>query len=193
MIVPGVLSFSHALVRQAVDEGGIAIDATAGNGHDTQFLAECVGPAGKVYAFDIQQEALARTKQRLNEQGIANRVALIHAGHHEMDRHLPEEIRGKLQAVMFNLGYLPHGDPTIITRPETTLPALKTSAVWLAPGGVLSVVLYTGHPGGQEEAEHVLQWAQSLSSQTFQVMHYRLLNRKQAPSLVLVEKRKSAA
>jgi predicted methyltransferase len=193
MIVPAVLPFSHALVRQAVDEGGIAVDATAGNGHDTQFLAECVGPAGKVYAFDIQQEALKRTKQRLNERGIANRVALFHAGHHEMERYLPEDTRGKLQAVMFNLGYLPHGDPTIITRPETTLPALETSSIWLAPGGVLSVVLYTGHPGGQEEAERVLHWAQSLSSQTFQVMHYRLLNRKQAPSLVLVEKRKSAA
>jgi predicted methyltransferase len=193
MIVPAVLSFSHALVRQAIGEGGIAVDATAGNGHDTQFLAECVGPAGKVYAFDIQQEALARTKQRLNERGIANRVALIHAGHHEMDQYLPEEIRGKLQAVMFNLGYLPHGDPTVITRPETTLPALETATVWLAPGGVLSVVLYTGHPGGAEEAEHVLQWAQSLPPKTFQVMHYRLLNRQQAPSLVLVEKRKQAA
>jgi len=193
MIVPAVLSLSHALVRQAVGEGGLAVDATAGNGHDTLFLAECVGSAGKVYAFDIQREALCRTKQRLSEQGIANRVALFHAGHHEMDRYLPEETRGKLQAVMFNLGYLPHGDPAIITRAETTLPALETSTVWLAPGGVLSVVLYTGHPGGQEEAEHVLQWAQSLSPKTFQVMHYQLLNRKQAPSLVLVEKRKTAA
>ncbi|MBN2910734.1 class I SAM-dependent methyltransferase [Polycladomyces sp. WAk] len=193
MIVPAVLSFSHALVRQAVGEGGIAVDATAGNGHDTLFLAECVGSAGKVYAFDIQQEALCRTKQRLSERGIADRVSLFHAGHHEMDRYLPDETRGKLQAVMFNLGYLPHGDPAIITRPETTLPALETSTVWLAPGGVLSVVLYTGHPGGQEEAEHVLQWAQSLSPKAFQVMHYQLLNRKQAPSLVLVEKRKTAA
>lgn len=193
MIIPSVLSFSHALARQALHEGGIAVDATAGNGHDTLFLAEHVGPTGRVYAFDIQQKALVNTKKRLDEQGIADRVTLIHASHHEMDRYLPEDSKGRLQVVMFNLGYLPHGDHGLITRPETTLPALEISASWLAPGGVISAVLYIGHPGGREEAEHVLQWSRSLSSQTYQVMHYRLLNREQAPSLVLVEKRKEAA
>ena len=39
---------------QAVNAGDTVVDATMGNGHDTLFLAEQVGPEGHVCAFDIQ-------------------------------------------------------------------------------------------------------------------------------------------
>ena len=45
--------------------GETVVDATAGNGNDTQFLAELVGENGHVLAFDIQQAALDSTAERL--------------------------------------------------------------------------------------------------------------------------------
>src|SRR5690606_3119323 len=102
-------------------QGMVAVDATAGNGYDTVFLAGRVGPTGRVYAFDIQEEALRETRARITEQGLADRVELIHAGHER----LLEYVNGPINAMVFNLGYRPRGDKRVITRPETTIEALK--------------------------------------------------------------------
>ena len=59
------LHFSHQLLKEVVEPGDFVIDATMGNGHDTAFLAELVGPSGEVFAFDIQKEALINTEQKL--------------------------------------------------------------------------------------------------------------------------------
>ena len=48
-----------------------------GNGHDTLFLAKL---AKQVYAFDIQEQAVEKTRQRLAEAGLDN-AQLILAGH----------------------------------------------------------------------------------------------------------------
>jgi hypothetical protein len=50
--------------------------------------------------------------------------------------------------VAFNLGYLPGGDKQLKTGAETTLRALKAASNVLQAGGLISVVAYTGHPGG---------------------------------------------
>ena len=63
--------------------------------------------------------------------------------------------RGEVAVVMFNLGYLPGGDKSLVTRPDTTLPALRAALDLLAPGGLVSVVAYPGHFGGAEESEAV--------------------------------------
>ena len=63
-------------VRKAVLEhlpaGGFAIDATAGRGGDTVFLARTVGETGRVLAFDIQEEAVESTRARLKAEGLTN-------------------------------------------------------------------------------------------------------------------------
>jgi predicted methyltransferase len=189
MILPSILESARSLIARALPTGGIAVDGTVGNGHDTLFLAERVGERGMVYGFDIQEEALASARRRLEEAGCFERVRLFLRGHEEMDEVLPPELKGRVHAAMFNLGYLPHGNPAIITRPDTTVQALTHALEWLAPGGMLTAVLYTGHPGGQEEAEQVLAWAGSLSPKLCQVMWQQLVNRRQAPSLLAVEKR----
>lgn len=51
--------------------------------------------------------------------------------------------------VAFNLGYLPGGDKTMITRADTTLLGLEAAERILAPGGLISLVVYVGHPGGR--------------------------------------------
>ncbi len=129
--------------------GEVAVDATVGNGHDTLFLAQQVGAQGHVYGFDIQEEALARTRRRLEEAGLRDRVTLLQMGHEHMAEAVPAAWHGRIGAVMFNLGYLPGGsDRTCITRPQTTVPALEAALRLLRPGGVLTVVAYRGHPGG---------------------------------------------
>ena len=149
---------AHELLAPCIRPGEIAIDATAGNGHDTLFLAQQVGPGGTVHAFDIQEEALAATRERLIRAGCASRVVLHHTGHEHLLGALPGELRGRVAAITFNLGYLPGSDHQTITHSENTLAALRQALALLRPGGVLSVLAYRGHQGGQEEAEAVARW-----------------------------------
>jgi predicted methyltransferase len=160
---------AHQLIAGVLQEGDIAIDATVGNGHDTLFLASRVGATGKVYGFDIQQQALDSAWQRLEQAGEGAQVALYHAGHETMSMLLPETAQGRVKAVMFNLGYLPGGDKRRTTGASTTLAALQAALLLLAPGGVISLLAYTGHPGGREEAELVKGWAGSLAQDLFSV------------------------
>ena len=55
-----ILEFSHRLLKTAAQEGDTVIDATVGNGHDTIILAHLVGDQGKVFGFDIQEQAIVK-------------------------------------------------------------------------------------------------------------------------------------
>lgn len=146
---------AHELVAAHLESGGIAIDATAGNGYDTCFLAERVGLEGHVYGFDIQDSALQNTRQRLDTAGLASQVTLICDSHEHITRHIPEKFRGAVSAIVFNLGYLPGSNKETITRSESTTRAIESSFELLAPGGIITILAYRGHEGGQEEAASV--------------------------------------
>ncbi len=181
----GPVALCHLILRQRVGIGGRVVDATCGNGNDTLFLAGIVGEQGRVWAFDIDGDALDATRERLRERSLESVVELVHAGHER----LGEYVEQPLHAVVFNLGYLPGGSKITVTRPDTTLAALEQALGMLLPGGVVLVVVYTGHPGGEEEACVVDAWASGLPSPGFNVWHNRLLNRQaHAPFLLLVEK-----
>src|ERR1700741_700591 len=110
-------------IALVLPEGGLAVDATVGNGYDTLFLAHRVGPGGMVLGFDVQKAALAGARELLKFVGSTGRVSLIHDSHARLENYLPAG--AKVQAAMFNLGYLPRGNREIITRPETTIAALE--------------------------------------------------------------------
>jgi SAM-dependent methyltransferase len=206
-----VLSFAHDLARQRIRPGDTAIDATAGNGNDTLLLARSVGRGGLVLAFDIQEAALERTGRKLTEAGIGWRRAdrgaeaaragagrraagclLVPASHAEMERWAEAAGVTSVAAVMFNLGYLPGdgADRSVITRAESTLPAMEAALRLLRPGGVLTAVLYPGHRGGDEEAAAVERWAAGLAQAEAQVLVYRFANAPaSAPYLIAVEKK----
>jgi predicted methyltransferase len=186
-----ILTQARDLIRSALTPGDTAVDATVGNGHDTLFLAECVGPTGRVVGFDIQPSALAETTRRLREAGVEGRVELLLRGHEEMTAWFAESASmASPRAVMFNLGYRPGGDKSVITRPVTTVTALGAALDLLVPGGVISVVLYPGHVGGQAETEAVLSWARNVPSQRALIVCHQVLNtRKAAPLLLAVAKR----
>jgi predicted methyltransferase len=149
---------AHDQLREIIRPGDRVIDATAGNGHDTLFLAECVGPQGRVVAFDIQQAALDATRARLETAGLAERCRLVLAGHEHMSDYVSADWAGGVAVVMFNLGYRPGGDKAVVTRPRTTLAGLAKAVGLLRVGGALSVMIYRGHGGGSDEEAAVEAW-----------------------------------
>lgn len=180
-----ITELAHEQIARALSSGDLAVDATAGKGRDTLFLAQQVGPGGRVYAFDIQQEALEKTYSLLARYGLGERVTLINDGHEGMSKHITEPVG----AVMFNLGYLPGGDPNIVTDLETTLPALEASLRLLRPGGVITLVLYGGHARGAAEKAAVLDYCAGLEGSAYGVVQTRLLNCVGVPpELVVVKK-----
>lgn len=176
---------AHLLLAESLAEGGSAVDATAGNGNDTLFLARQVGPGGKVYSFDIQREALQATGELLRHNDLADRVALIQAGHEEMEKLVP----GPVDAVIFNLGYRPGGDHSVRTSARTTLQALESALKLLKPGGRAGLVIYTGHPGGREECDCLEKMTSTLDGRLYRVIKINFLNRAaSAPVVIVVEK-----
>lgn len=152
----------HQELRQHLKTGDVVIDATAGNGYDTTFLASVVGIEGKVFAFDIQDQAIDNTRQKLVALSLNQSVVLIKACHSLLLQNIPACYTGNIQCIIFNLGYLPGSDKSCITRAATTLQALEQSIELLADNGLLSIMLYPGHEGGQQESEKVLKWIDQL-------------------------------
>lgn len=150
---------AQKLAQEILHPGDIAIDATAGKGRDAAFLAQCVGPGGHVHAFDIQPVAIDASRNLLTIAGLMERVTLHPRSHAEIKESIPLEQHGRVGAVLFNLGYLPGGSPTIITQPASTAKALQAARAELRVGGRIVCVSYTGHPGGEQESDIVKQFA----------------------------------
>ena len=179
----------HQYLKPKLQSGATAIDATAGNGHDTLFLAQCVGETGEVFAFDVQAQALASAKQHLQAHAIQTSITWIHAGHEDMLKHIPIDKQKHIQVITFNLGYLPHGDRHITTQPKHTLMALNASLSLLAQGGIVSILAYTGHAGGREECEAIKAWASALSDDFILSIHIPEHTRTSPPEWICIQKK----
>lgn len=181
-----VTEVNKVFIDKIVNPGDTVIDATMGNGYDTLYLAKLVGNAGKVYAFDVQEEALKSTKKKVERDNLQGYVELILDGHENMDKYVKEEV----SCILFNLGYLPRAKHNIITKPETTLQALEKSLNLLKPNGVISVAIYTGHEGGMDEKNEVCQYLNNLDQNYYNVLHMNFTNQvNNPPELILVEKK----
>ena len=181
MFPPHPTELLHTILRGEIDEGDLAIDATAGNGHDTLFLAKVVGSTGKVIAFDIQAAAIEATRNRLDSEGVLDRVSLLQKSHIELSKHAAP---GTVKVIVFNLGYLPGADRNLATTTRESLKALAAGSELLKPGGILAVVCYPGHPEGAEESEAVEAFFHSLPNH--RVARYSLVaTRSAAPFLLL--------
>lgn len=177
------IQLSHDFLAEVLDKESIVVDATMGNGHDTAFLAAL---SKKVYAFDIQKQAVAQTKERLAELGLEN-VQLILDGHQHLDRYVEEPVR----AAIFNLGYLPSADKSIVTKPDTTVTAIEKILQRLEVGGRLALMIYYGHEGGDIEKDAVLDHIKKLPQQEFSALLYQPLNQVNTPPfLIMVERLK---
>ncbi len=173
---------AHTYLDMVIKEGDTVVDATAGNGFDTLFLAQKVGPQGNVYAFDIQENALAVTADILRENKISNRVTLIGESHTCISEH----INVPLAAAAYNLGYLPGGDHSIVTRAHTTCESIKQALALLNPGGLITITLYPGHPEGRREKEMLIPFCENLSPSEYTALHTERLNRQTPPPELLI-------
>jgi len=181
----GAVALSHFFLADRVKPGDMVADLTCGNGNDTLFLARLVGKSGKIWAFDIQEDALANTRSLLEESACLDRVEIVAAGHELISEFITEP----LKAAVFNLGYLPGSDKKLATSPDHTLSALEQAASLIRPGGVITVCIYTGHKGGGDEGAAVEKWVSGLPGDEYNVWVCRQPNRPPtAPYLVLVEK-----
>ncbi len=172
-------------ILEHIADGDTVVDFTMGNGNDTLFLSRTVGKSGKVYAFDIQEEALASTKSHLQEAGAPENYTLICASHHRVKEFVKEPIKGG----MFNLGYLPRsGKKAVTTMRETTMPAVEAAIELLAPDGALIIAVYPGHLEGELEGDMLREYFKTLSRFKICASEFHILNSPMSPYFFLVEK-----
>ncbi|KAH7616191.1 putative rRNA methylase YtqB [Nannochloris sp. 'desiccata'] len=180
---------AHDAWSQILRPGDTVVDATSGNGHDTLFLAKAIGPSGQIYAFDLQQTAIESTISTI-EQGLSpeSRPKMHYVAQcHRNLQHIVGTHTARL--VAFNLGYLPGGDKNVITRQTSTLAAIEASFEVLHPGGLLSILAYTGHEGGPEEFSAVAALLEQLPPKYWVSTQVKVLNRPTAPVLLLAWKK----
>lgn len=172
------LKIVHGVIKEFVKEGDLCIDATAGRGYDTAFLAELAGKTGKVIAFDIQGDAVRDTKTLLERRGL---TAEVHLASHANMRNYADE--NTVKCIMFNLGYLPGGDHTVFTAPESSIPAIRAGLDLLVDGGIMTVTVYSGGATGYRERDQILPFLASLDSDKYQVLKLSFDNWKGDPPL----------
>lgn len=177
-----IQSLAHTLWAERVQPGDSVIDATVGNGYDTLFLARLLQGKGRLYGYDIQLQAIQKAQELLERELTAELLAPI-----ELSIGSHEELRPQgVKLIVYNLGYLPGGDKSITTRAETTLVSLTQALTLLAKGGMVSVMIYAGHPEGARERELLIPWAQGLAKDRWTVSWHQWINRTDAPGLLII-------
>lgn len=174
------------LIESALFEGAHAVDATLGNGHDALWLCGLVGETGHVYGFDVQAEAVERSRARLAEAGVENRADLILDGHQNMRSYVDAQ---SADVVMFNLGWLPGAAHGVTTQTATTLQAVNAALEVLKEKGLLTICIYPGHEEGAREREALLDWAKNLDEREYDTMLCCYLNQSGDPPLLIAVKK----
>ena len=176
--VGNISDLSHYIIENFILDKNIAIDATLGNGFDTDFLSNLFD---KVYAFDIQEEACKNYIENKKDN-----VIVINDSHHLFKNYIFEEV----SCIMYNLGFLPGGDKSITTLHKTSLESVKEGLDLLKSGGIMTICIYRGHYEGKIEESCILDYLKTLPKNQFGVMVQSYLNRQEiSPLLVVVEKK----
>mgnify|MGYP006277399179 CR=1 FL=1 len=180
------VEFSHWAFNKFIENNQVFVDATCGNGNDTIFLADNVSSGGKIYAFDIQKEAIEITKNKFKKSKYNNDIEYINDGHEKIDKYISEKVDG----IIYNLGYLPGSEHNIKTEKDTTIKSLEKAVDIIDDNGLIVIVIYTEHEGGELEKEAILDYTTNLDYKTFNVMHYHFINQKKNPPEVVVIKKR---
>ena len=209
----------HKILAKYISEGDTVIDCTAGGGADTLFLAKSVGTGGCVLAFDVQETALNVTEKLLQKNGflckrfvsssqpdfsseiktdnksfsssnIDPSVLLIHDSHEKIGTFFSILPKNAPSVIMYNLGYLPGGDHSIVTKAGTTLTSVRASLDIIKENGIISIVTYPGHEEGARENKLVNELLSDLPPDRFEVLTIAQTNRSNAPVLYLINKKR---
>lgn len=181
-----ITEWCHHFIKLQVNPGDICIDATMGNGHDTELLCRLTGETGQVLAFDIQKPAVQNTKKRLREAGVPDNYRLILDSHSHMEQYADAD---SVSCITFNFGYLPGGDHALATRPDTSIAAVEQGLSLLKKGGLMSLCIYSGGDSGFAERDALLSWLKKLDSGKYLVIVSSYYNRPKHPPIpVLIRK-----
>ncbi|MBN1915033.1 MAG: class I SAM-dependent methyltransferase [Parachlamydiales bacterium] len=180
------LDLAKALWVHHLQEKDYVIDATCGNGHDALFLAKRI-PKGKLFLFDIQQQALEATRTLLEGEfpSGAPHIDFFHASHEDLS------IAAKDQPpslIVYNLGYLPGSDKKITTTASSTIKSLESALSILAPEGAISIMCYPGHPEGKRESEAIFEFLPRLDPGLFAIYQCQNYCKNNAPFLIWIKK-----
>ena len=181
-----LLEEQKRFILRHLPRGGVAVDFTMGNGHDTSFLSRAVGDGGRVYAFDIQPEAIASTRATLAADGCPDNVTLILDSHSNAKNYIDTSI----DAGMFNLGFMPGGDKSKTTMRTTTMPAVRDAVSMLASGGALTVAVYPGHAEGDAEGRELREYFSTLDRHVFCCTEIHIVNSPASPFFTVIERKK---
>ncbi len=168
-----------------IKKGGVAVDFTMGNGHDTLWLSNAVGEEGKVYAFDIQPQALVSSKKLLTESGAFENYTLILDSHSNVKDYVKE----KICIGMFNLGFLPGGDKSITTKRDTTMIAIRAAIELLDADGALLIAVYPGHEEGTIEGNLIDEELSKLNRKELCACKFKIVNSPTSPFFFLIERK----
>ena len=163
-----------------IKNSDICVDATCGRGNDTLFLAKT---SKKVYAFDIQKEAINASKELLKDY---ENVIFINDSHENVFEYVSEDIN----IAMFNLGYLPKGDKSITTKSPSTINSIDAILKRLAVNGIVSVVCYPGHQEGYIESKELLEYLREINQKDYDIIRYDFINQINNPPYCIVIERK---
>jgi len=177
-----ILNYVRNLIDCYIKEKDIVVDATIGNGNDTLYLGQTV-TQGKVFGFDIQEEAINKTKQLLDDNSI-NNYELFRESHDKIDDVL-KDYQGKISLVLFNLGYLPGGNKEITTNYKTTIRAIEKSRMLIHKRGMVLVVVYPGHSAGKKESLEIHNY---IKKNSISYKEYHNTDNPDAPYLLEIKK-----
>ena len=184
------LSLAHSLWRATLQQGDIAVDATAGVGHDAAILASLVGPGGTLHALDVDAAALEACTQRVRDEAGETNAACLRISAQSHAAPPPGLAPRSATVVAFNLGFLPArarsdaAPPT--TDAETTVEALASWALGsVKPGGHVSVAIYPGHPAGAREAVALRAFAERLPSSAWRATAHQPVNHEPTAPFLL--------
>ncbi|MGL4345512.1 MAG: tRNA (mnm(5)s(2)U34)-methyltransferase [Cellulosilyticaceae bacterium] len=150
----------------------VAMDGTLGKGADMAFLCG-LEQVAEVWGFDIQQEAIAMSKEHVGEWDDKD-VHYVRDSHHHVDQYIQKPI----DIAMFNLGYLPTGDKAIVTHSETTLVAIEKVMGQLAEGGIMTILTYPGHEEGMNEHCQITQFLGQITQKRYEIFRISKQNVK---------------
>ena len=178
-----LLDLHKHFILTHLHEGDVAVDFTMGNGHDTEFLSKTVGEYGHVFAFDIQEQALASTEEHLKAAGCPENYTLILDSHHNVKKYVDVPFK----AGMFNLGYLPGSDKSVTTMRKTTLPAIEAAISLMDRDAVIIVAIYPGHPEGEAEGKEICEYLSGISRHKICATQVKILNSPTSPFFIVIE------
>ena len=180
------VAYQHLLWKEQLKTAKVVVDATCGNGNDSLYLLKNGQEGMHLFAMDIQEEAIRRSKELLEQEGISEGVIFLHVSHEEGLAELVEE----LDLVVFNLGYLPKSDHRMMTEAETTISAIQVASEKLSVGGIITIIAYPGTEKGKKEKEALEMFLHAIPQKEFHCWRTEPMNQvNEPPILYVVQKR----